>query len=90
MKSISGYTIVEKWSGSCAWITSYAECEAAAQHLGLSDMIAGPSPVTEEDVWGDPPFCYVEDGSLKFNSDGSNFGNCGWHGRDLKCLQKHG
>ena len=54
-----------------------SECEAAAQDLGLPDTSATPSPVTQYDSWGDPPYCYIEDGSLKFNSDGSNTGLCG-------------
>ena len=50
-----------------------AECEAAAQYLGLNDTSAtevnGPS--------GDAPYCYFEDGQLKFNGDGTNTGDCG-------------
>ena len=55
-------------------ITTLADCSAAAAALGLSDTTA------EDDgqnyASGDPPWCYFEDGSLKFNSAGTNTGGC--------------
>ena len=57
-------------SGTCARITTMAECAIAATKLGMSDRT-----VSDDGQSGtrtvDPPFCYVESGSLKFNK-GSN------------------
>lgn len=50
------------------------ECEAAARQLGFSN-----TSVTDDGQSGvshDPPYCYYEGGSLKFNSDGENTGSC--------------
>ena len=75
---ISGYILVDTPNTvTCDFITTSSECEAAAQDLGLPDTSATPSPVRDTDSWGDPPYCYIEDDSLKFNSDGSNTGKCG-------------
>ena len=78
---------------NCHPITTSSECEAAAQSLGLPDTSAVPSPLKDTDSWGDPPYCYIEDGSLKFNANGSNTGKCGeaYNGEQRfhdKCLCK--
>ena len=65
---------------TCDFITTSTECEAAAQHLGLSDTSATPSPISSYDPTSDPPYCYIEDDSLKFNGDGTNTGACGSDG----------
>ena len=61
----------------CNFIMTSTECEAAATYLGLSDTSATPSPITSFDLTLDPPYCYIEGGSLQFNSDGANTGDCG-------------
>ena len=81
---------------NCDPITTSSECEAAAQSLYLSDTSAVPSPLKDSccDSWGDPPYCYIENDSLKFNADGSNSGKCGeaYNGNPAthdKCLCKN-
>ena len=59
---------------TCNFIKTYSECEAAAQHLGLSDASATSSSNKGNH---DPPYCYFEGGKLQFNSDGKNTGKCG-------------
>ena len=71
--SISDYIIVEV-ADTCDVITTASECEAAAQYLGLSDTSATSSNNKGN---SDPPFCYFEGGSLQFNSNGKNTGDCG-------------
>lgn len=62
-------------SGSCTSpVLRKQECSAAALALGLDDMSA--SPDGQDGVSFDPPFCYFESASLKFNSGGSNRGSC--------------
>ena len=74
-----GYILVERENTiTCDYITTSSECEAAAQELGLSDISATPSPISSLDPTHDPPYCYIEDGSLKFNGDGTNTGVCGF------------
>ena len=76
-----GYILVDKENTiTCNYITTSSECEAAARELGLSDTSATPSPITSLDNWADPPYCYIEGGSLKFNGDGTNTGACGFDG----------
>ena len=63
-------------ANTCDFIKTHAECEAAARRIGLSDTSAedgknAPKP------YNDPPYCYFEDGTLKFNSDATNTGACG-------------
>ena len=64
-------------TGDCAnAVASIAKCEIAASALGLSDTTA----VNDGQTWDsgatwDPPNCYFEGGSLKFNS-GGNTGHC--------------
>ena len=92
---ISGYILVDTPNTfNCDFITTSAECEAAAQSLGLSDTSAIPSPVGSSDSVNDPPYCYIENDSLKFNADGSNSGKCGETHNDNpathdKCLCKN-
>ena len=62
---------------TCDYITTSAECEAAAGYLGLSDTSATPSPITSWDNQYDPPYCYIENGNLQFNGAGTNTGPCG-------------
>ena len=69
----SAYIIVEV-PNSCNFIKTLAECEAAAQYLGLNDTSA--KEVNGHDAT-DPPYCYFEGGQLKFNSNGTNTGDCG-------------
>ena len=61
-------------ANGCDFITTYAECEAAAQYLGLPDTSASSS---FNNGGNDPPYCYFEGGELKFNSGGKNTGDCG-------------
>jgi len=55
-------------------ITSINECSAAARALKLRDTTA--SDDRQSGVYYDPPYCYYEGGSLKFNSNGKNTGLC--------------
>ena len=62
-------------SGSCTnYVMSMSECSAAAAALGLSDTTAA-SDGQPNGVSYDPPYCYFEGGSLKFNA-GANTGSC--------------
>eukprot|EP00930_Biecheleria_cincta_P020632 TRINITY_DN15478_c0_g1_i1.p1 TRINITY_DN15478_c0_g1~~TRINITY_DN15478_c0_g1_i1.p1 ORF type:complete len:127 (-),score=9.30 TRINITY_DN15478_c0_g1_i1:73-453(-) len=68
-------TYVRQTSGYCTSpITSMSDCVAAAQALGMSDTSA--SDDGESGASYDPPYCYFEGSSLKFNS-GGNTGSCG-------------
>ena len=72
--SITGYIIIEDNAILCDFVRSSSECESAAEELGLSDITVvndGQNGVTY-----DPPFCYFEGGSLKFNDFGTNTGAC--------------
>eukprot|EP00413_Alexandrium_margalefii_P047934 CAMPEP_0204586642 /NCGR_PEP_ID=MMETSP0661-20131031/47609_1 /ASSEMBLY_ACC=CAM_ASM_000606 /TAXON_ID=109239 /ORGANISM="Alexandrium margalefi, Strain AMGDE01CS-322" /LENGTH=788 /DNA_ID=CAMNT_0051596297 /DNA_START=52 /DNA_END=2419 /DNA_ORIENTATION=- len=64
-----------KTSGSCQYsVTTMAECGAAASALSLSDT--SPSDDNQPNgVTYDPPYCYFEGNSLKFNG-GKNTGPC--------------
>eukprot|EP00931_Biecheleriopsis_adriatica_P065562 TRINITY_DN4006_c0_g1_i1.p1 TRINITY_DN4006_c0_g1~~TRINITY_DN4006_c0_g1_i1.p1 ORF type:complete len:433 (-),score=64.76 TRINITY_DN4006_c0_g1_i1:77-1315(-) len=69
-------------SGLCThYVTSQADCEEAAQQLWFDDTSVSDDGQSGK-PW-DPPGCYYESSSLKFNSDGSNTGKC--HHYD-KCL----
>ena len=69
----TGYKLV--YSGStCDRITSLSECSDAAAALKLSDTIAKDDGISGHS--SDPPYCYLEDNILKFNSDGTNTGKC--------------
>ena len=55
-------------------ITSSSGCANAAQALALAD-----TTVTDDGQYGvshDPPFCYYEGSSLKYNKYGQNTGPC--------------
>ncbi|CAK0903702.1 unnamed protein product [Prorocentrum cordatum] len=61
--------------GQCdRWIMYIDGCTLAAYELNLSTVPA----IDDEQSggWSDPPFCYLENSKLKFNSDGSNKGSC--------------
>ena len=53
---------------------SLSECSSAAITLGLSDATAVDDEQSKKTY--DPPYCYLEGGVLRFNSDGSNTGEC--------------
>jgi len=61
------------------------ECSAAATYLRLSDTSA--SDDRQSGVTYDPPYCYFEGRSLKFNGNGKNRGSCT---NSDKCLCKTG
>ena len=75
INKISDYVLVGSTSDTCDFITTFSECEVAAQQLGLSDTTATAS----KDWYGgyDPPYCWIENGWLQFNSEGKNTGACG-------------
>ena len=58
----------------CHYVKSASECESAAHALGLSDVTVIDDG--QDGVTYDPPFCYFEGGSLKFNSLATNKGSC--------------
>ena len=72
---ISVYILVEKNEVFCNNIKTFSECEAAAKQLGLSDTTATDDGQNGFDR--DPPYCYFESDSLKFNYGGTNTGLCG-------------
>ena len=74
--NITGYIIVADPHATCDPILSLSECEAAAVHLGLSDVTA-KHDIPNSHGHADPIACYLEQGELKFNPDGSNTGSCG-------------
>ena len=63
-------------SGSCNLpATTLTECAAgAAASAGLTDT-AAVDDAQSGSTW-DPPYCYLEGGELKLNSDGTNTGAC--------------
>ena len=65
--NISGFILNNGVAGICKHIKSMSKCEAAARVLGLSDnTVVGDGQ--NNGVPYDPPFCYFEEGSLKFMS----------------------
>ena len=67
------YKLINVGTISCSRVKSMSECETAARALGLSDQT-----VTNDGELGasyDPPYCYFEGGSLKYNP-GLNTGGC--------------
>ena len=61
--------------GSCIHpVTTIADCAAAATYLNY--YVTNPVDDHHHAYSHDPPYCYFEDGQLKFNSDGSNTGAC--------------
>ena len=73
-KQILPFTVIVDSDIVCHFIKSASECESAAHALGLSDVTVTDDG--QDGVTYDPPFCYFEDGSLKFNSMASNTGPC--------------
>jgi len=59
----------------CNPVTTLAECSQAAASLGLSDVTATDDN-QRNGVSYDPPYCYLEGNSLKFNTLGKNSGPC--------------
>jgi len=75
-----------KSSGSCSTLIKVmGECSVAAIALKLSDTTAQDD--RQRGVTYDPPYCYFEGGSLKFNSNGQNRGKCTVYD---KCLCRKG
>ena len=73
-------------SGRCpnnTEIKSISECTRAAQFLILYDQSVSSDNLYKAPY--DPPGCYYEGGSLKFNNYGGNYGYCS---SDDKCLCK--
>ena len=66
--------MIEDAAISCEFVKSFQKCESAAHQLGLSDVSAEDDG--QSGTSADPPFCYFEDGSLKFNNLGTNTGPC--------------
>ena len=63
---------------ACTPITSAAECETAAQQLGFNATAVDISQnIPPNKAHTDPPYCYIEDNVLKYNSDESYTGTCG-------------
>ena len=71
--SVSGYTLVENSDITCNRVWTSANCESAAQQLGLSDTSVEDDGQVGKDY--DPPYCYFENDKLKFNN-GTNTGPC--------------
>ena len=68
-------------TGTCAvQVTTREDCAFAAYTLNLRDSSGNPAWVPSDDLQSniafDPPFCYFESNTLKFNVDGSNSGVC--------------
>ena len=81
---IAAYILVESPEVTCNYIKTPSECEAAARQLGLPD-----TSVTDDGQNGfgqDPPYCYFESGSLKFNYGGTNTGLCGSNNDKCICI----
>ena len=71
--SFISYVLVKSGS-KCTRITSLYECSRAARALRLSDTTAKDDG--QSGVSYDPPYCYFEGGTLKYNSNGLNTGVC--------------
>ena len=84
MVCIPEYVIIEDSAMSCDFVRSATECESAANELGLADVSVEDDG--QSGVDNDPPFCYFEFGSLKFNNLGTNTGPCTIHDQCL-CRQ---
>ena len=59
---------------ACDRVTSLSECSTAAVALGLSDTTAADD--NQSGVTYDPPYCYFEGNTVKYNSNGQNTGSC--------------
>ena len=73
---LSASYVLVKSGSTCTRITSFSECSTAARALGLSDTTASYDEHTGSGVNYDPPYCYFEGGTLKYNSNGRNTGGC--------------
>ena len=71
---ISEYMIIKDSATSCDFVKSASECESVAHELGLLDVTVEDDGQSGVDY--DPPYCYFEGGSLKFNEFGTNKGPC--------------
>ena len=71
----ANYILVADPTATCDFIKTASECELAAQNLGLSDTTAYLNNGGQST---DPPYCYEEGGSLKFDGAGTNSGQCGY------------
>ena len=71
--SDTSYALVENSDVTCNRVQTPADCEAAAQQLGLSDNIVDNDGQVGKSY--DPPYCYFEGDKLKFNC-GTNTGPC--------------
>ena len=81
---VAAYILVESSEVACNDIKTTSECEAAALELRLPD-----TSVTDDGQNGfgqDPPYCYFENGSLKFNYGGTNTGLCGSNNDKCICI----
>merc|ERR1711907_385576 len=79
------FYLIESGNGDdCMRIKSELECKAAAEQLNLADITVQDDRQSHPHGKPyDPPYCYLEAGSLKFNPDGANSGPC--HSWD-KCI----
>ena len=68
------YALVESSDVTCNRVTTSADCEAAAQQLGLSDITVEDDEQNGKSY--DPPYCYFEGDKLKINIGGTNSGPC--------------
>ena len=68
------YKILDNNIYTCDRIRTTSECEAAALQTGLTDITVEND--NQNGVTYDPPYCYFEGGSLKFNINGTNTGSC--------------
>ena len=71
--SDKNYVLVESSDVTCKPVNTPADCESAAQQLGLSDNTVDNDGQNAKDY--DPPYCYFESDELKFNC-GTNTGPC--------------
>ena len=71
---ITVYIILDNTDSTCNRIKTSSECVAAAHQTGLSVIAAMDDG--QNGVSYDPPYCYFEGGSLKFNLHGTNSGPC--------------
>ena len=67
------YKAVITETEECASVHSLEECEKAAHAMRLGDTTA---TIDTQAAASDPPYCYFEGGSLKFNAAASNTGTC--------------
>lgn len=69
-------SVYDVWTqGKCdRWIYYIDGCTLAANELNLSTVEAVDDG--QSGGWTDPPYCYIENSVLKFNSDGTNRGLC--------------